>query len=102
MTESEPPQDTTEDLEFLSTVDGEIAFFRAIMRARPVGIHRHFHILNIRHGIHKDTGHAVSVQAVWDKLRGLYDMDALEAIVSSPRRQDGMPDILSRPCRTSK
>ncbi|KAJ6585035.1 hypothetical protein B0H19DRAFT_1249939 [Mycena capillaripes] len=73
-------QDTSEDLEFLSTVDGEIAFFRAIMRARPVGIHRHFHILNIRNGIHKDTGHAVSVQAVWDKLRGLYDMDALEAI----------------------
>jgi len=70
----------TNDLEFLSTVDGEIAFFRAIMRARPVGIHRHFHILNIRNGILKDTGHAVSVQAVWDKLRGLYDMDALEAI----------------------
>ncbi|KAJ7789328.1 hypothetical protein B0H14DRAFT_2944948 [Mycena olivaceomarginata] len=50
------------------------------MRARPVGIHRHFHILNIRNGIWKDTGHAVSVDAVWHKLRGLYDMDALEAI----------------------
>jgi MRG-binding protein len=77
-----------DDAEFLSTVDGEIAFFRAIMRARPVGIHRHFHILNIRNGIHKDTNRAVSVQAVWDKLRGLYDMDALEAIVSSSCRQD--------------
>ncbi|KAJ6477390.1 hypothetical protein C8R47DRAFT_1140346 [Mycena vitilis] len=70
----------SDDLEFLSTVDGEIAFFRAIMRARPVGIHRHFHILNIRNGIQKDTGRGVSVEAVWDKLRGLYDMDALEAI----------------------
>ncbi|KAJ7863059.1 hypothetical protein B0H14DRAFT_2739141 [Mycena olivaceomarginata] len=71
---------SVDDLEFLATVDGEIAFFRAIMRARPVGIHRHFHILNIRNGIWKDTGHAVSVDAVWHKLRGLYDMDALEAI----------------------
>ncbi|KAJ7107277.1 hypothetical protein C8R43DRAFT_1140257 [Mycena crocata] len=72
--------DEAGSLDFLSTVDGEIAFFRAIMRARPVGIHRHFHILNIRNGIHKDTGHWVTIQAVWDKLRGLYDMDALEAI----------------------
>ncbi|KAJ6613304.1 hypothetical protein B0H10DRAFT_2222347 [Mycena sp. CBHHK59/15] len=72
--------DTVESLEFLSTVDGEISFFRAIMRARPVGIHRYFHILNIRNGIHKDTGHWVSIQALWDKLRELYDMDALEAI----------------------
>ncbi|KAJ7936592.1 hypothetical protein B0H13DRAFT_1853329 [Mycena leptocephala] len=29
----------TADLKFLSSVTGEIAFFRAIMRARPVGIH---------------------------------------------------------------
>ncbi|KAJ7672773.1 hypothetical protein B0H17DRAFT_1083944 [Mycena rosella] len=72
--------DTAESLEFLSTVDGEIAFFRAIMKARPVGIHRHFHILNIRTAIHRDTGHWVSIAAIWDKLRGLYDMDALEAI----------------------
>ncbi|KAJ7212067.1 hypothetical protein GGX14DRAFT_621603 [Mycena pura] len=72
--------DTADSLEFLSTIDGEIAFFRAIMRARPVGIHRHLHVLNIRNGILKDTGHSVSIHAVWHKLRELYDMDALEAI----------------------
>jgi MRG-binding protein len=83
---------SVDDLEFLATVDGEIAFFRAIMRARPVGIHRHFHILNIRNGIWKDTGHAVSVDAVWHKLRGLYDMDALEAIVSSPAPHTTYPE----------
>ncbi|KAJ6508732.1 chromatin modification-related protein EAF7-domain-containing protein [Mycena sanguinolenta] len=71
---------SVDELEFLATVEGEIAFFRAIMRARPVGIHRHFHVLNIRNGIYKDTGQAVSIQAVWDKLRALYDMDALENI----------------------
>nr|GAT60221.1 predicted protein [Mycena chlorophos] len=68
--------------DFLSSVEGEIAFFRAIMRARPVGIHRHFHVLNIRNSILKDTGHAVSIDALWHKLRELYDMDALEAIDS--------------------
>ncbi|KAF8147298.1 hypothetical protein K438DRAFT_1944174 [Mycena galopus ATCC 62051] len=69
-----------DDASFLATVEGEIAFFRAIMRARPVGIHRHFHVLNIRNGICKDTGHTIAVQSVWDKLRALYDMDALEQI----------------------
>ncbi|KAK7048401.1 hypothetical protein R3P38DRAFT_2869123 [Favolaschia claudopus] len=69
-----------DELEFLSTVDGEIAFFRGIMKARPVGIHRHFHVVNIRNSIFKDTGHAISVQVIWNKLRDLYDMDALEAI----------------------
>ncbi|KAJ7095826.1 hypothetical protein B0H15DRAFT_946387 [Mycena belliarum] len=72
--------DTAESLEFMSTVEGEIAFFRAIMKARPIGIHRHFHILNIRNSIHRDTGHSVAIQAIWDKLRALYDMDMLESI----------------------
>jgi hypothetical protein len=89
--ETEPAQpnfSTAESLEFLATVNGEIAFFRAIMKARPIGIHRHFHILNIRNAIHRDTGHWVSIESVWEKLRALYDMDALEAIVSSLCRQD--------------
>ncbi|KAJ7644171.1 chromatin modification-related protein EAF7-domain-containing protein [Roridomyces roridus] len=73
-------EDNTAELQFLSTVEGEIAFFRALMRARPVGIHRHFHVLNIRNGILKDTGQSVSIPSVWEKLRTLYDMDALEGI----------------------
>ncbi|KAJ7069732.1 hypothetical protein C8F01DRAFT_1113761 [Mycena amicta] len=90
-----------EALEFLSTVEGEIAFFRAIMRCRPVGIHRHFHLVNVRNGILKDTGQTVSIDALWHKLRDLYDMDALEAIDSenagyeAARQRAAMPETLA-------
>ena len=72
-----------DDGSFLDTLEGEITFFRSIMRARPIGIHRHFHMLVIRNAIHRDTGHWVPVEGIWRKLRESYDMDALEAIVSS-------------------
>ncbi|RDB17893.1 MRG/MORF4L-binding protein [Hypsizygus marmoreus] len=64
----------------LNSVEGEISFFRSIMRARPVGIHRHFHVLAIQNSIFKDTGRLIPRDAIWDKLRSCYDMDALEAI----------------------
>ncbi|KAF9464225.1 chromatin modification-related protein EAF7-domain-containing protein [Collybia nuda] len=71
---------TEDDTSFLSSVEGEIAFFRSIMRARPVGIHRHFHMLTIQHSIHKETGRVINVDEIWKKLKNCYDMDALEAI----------------------
>ncbi|KAJ2993093.1 hypothetical protein NUW54_g7782 [Trametes sanguinea] len=45
---------------WLDTVEGEIAFFRSLMRARPVGIHRHFHVLTMRNSILRDTGQLVA------------------------------------------
>ncbi|KAJ2929783.1 hypothetical protein H1R20_g7343, partial [Candolleomyces eurysporus] len=69
----------TEDEEFLNSVEGEITFFRSIMRARPVGIHRYFHVLAIRKAIHKDTNRLVEVEAIWNKLKSCYNLDALEA-----------------------
>lgn len=72
---------TMDERAFLLTVDGEISFFRALMRARPVGIHRFFHILTMQNTILKDTGHLIHVERLWEKLREFYDLDALEAIV---------------------
>lgn len=69
------------DTPFIDTVEGEISFYRSVMRARPVGIHSHFHVLTIRNAIHKDTGHTVTTEEIWEKLRGLYDLDALEGLV---------------------
>ncbi|KAI0771421.1 hypothetical protein BC629DRAFT_1531807 [Irpex lacteus] len=72
---------TVEDGEpFLDTLEGEIVFFRSLMRARPVGIHRHFHAMVIRSAIQRDTGRWVPVDEIWDKLRSCYDMDLLESI----------------------
>ncbi|KAF8645136.1 hypothetical protein AX16_007964 [Volvariella volvacea WC 439] len=66
---------------FLDTVEGEISFFRSIMRARPVGVHKYFHILGIQNSILKDTGRLVRIEDIWEKLRSCYDLEALDAIV---------------------
>lgn len=76
------------DTPFIDTVEGEISFYRSVMRARPVGIHSHFHVLTIRNSIYKDTGHAVTTDEIWEKLRSLYDLEALEGLV---RRHDFLP-----------
>ena len=77
---SSPP---LQDPAFLSTVEGEIALFRSIMRARPVGIHRHFHILSVQSSIFKDTGQLVCIEDIWTKLQSCYEFDALEGLVST-------------------
>lgn len=69
------------DTPFLSTVDGEIAFFRSVMRARPVGLHRHFHVLTIRNWILRDANVAVPPADIWAKLREYYNLEELEALV---------------------
>jgi MRG-binding protein len=66
---------------FLDTVEGEIAFFRSIMRTRPIGLHRHFHVLSIRTVIHQDTGRYVTIDDIWEKLRDCYNIEALENLV---------------------
>ncbi len=79
-----PPSPGTKSAEvaFLATVEGEISFFRSIMRARPVGLHKYFHILAIQRAVQKDTGRLLHVESIWEKLQSCYDLDALEAIVS--------------------
>jgi MRG-binding protein len=66
----------------LDTVSGEISFFRSITRHRPVGIHRHFHMLSMQQAIKRDTGMDVSVEDIWSKLEASYDLEALEGLVS--------------------
>ncbi|KAL4069955.1 hypothetical protein V8B97DRAFT_567916 [Scleroderma yunnanense] len=66
-------------MELLDSVEGEISFFRSVMRARPVGLHKHFHVLAIRNSIFNDTGRVVPVECIWEKLRSCYDLEALEA-----------------------
>jgi MRG-binding protein len=82
MSQEDDDPASPDDSDFLSTVEGEISFFRSIMRARPVGIHRHFHVLAIRNAILKDTGQDVSIEDIWAKLQSCYELDALENLVS--------------------
>ncbi|KAH7885207.1 chromatin modification-related protein EAF7-domain-containing protein [Phlebopus sp. FC_14] len=89
--------------EFLDSVEGEISFFRSVMRARPVGLHKHFHVLAIRNAIHNDTGRVVPVENIWSKLRTCYDLDALEILqelegFDTPRSsQSSTPHIVRSP-----
>lgn len=72
---------TEDDPNFLDTVDGEIAFFRSVMRTRPIGIHRHFHALAVRLAIHRDTGQWVDTENIWRKMRECFNLEILEALV---------------------
>ena len=67
---------------FLDSAEGEVSLFRSIMRTRPVGIHRHVHILAIHNSIYRDTGFKVPMQDIWAKLGEMYDLDVLEHGVS--------------------
>lgn len=66
---------------FLNSVEGEIALFRALAQARPVGKHKHFHVLTILQSIRQETGRNVTDQALWEKLQSLYDLDYLDDLV---------------------
>lgn len=69
--------------ELLDSVEGEISLFRSVMKARPVGLHKHFHVLAIRTAIWNDIGRVVPIECIWEKLRSCYDLDALETAVGS-------------------
>lgn len=68
---------------FLDTVEGEVVLFHAIARARPIGINGHFHAMAIWLALQKETQQRITVDDIWRKLRTLYDIDALNAIVSA-------------------
>ena len=71
--------------DFLDSAEGEVSLFRSIMRTRPVGIHRHVHILAIHNSIYRDTGHKVPMKDIWAKLGRMYDLEVLEHGVSRGR-----------------
>ena len=80
----------------LNTVAGEISLFRSIMRARPVGIHRHVHMLAIYSSIYRETGFKVPINDIWAKLGAMYDLDALEHAVSFFPSAFSAPGTLER------
>jgi MRG-binding protein len=73
---------------FLDAVPGEISLFRAITRARPIGMHRHFHMMSILLQIFRETGQMVNGGDIWDKLREMYDLDTLNDLVSASATSD--------------
>ena len=64
-------------------LDFEIALYRGIIRSRPIGVHKHFHIISIANYMSQQLGETVSIQRIWQSLSTLYDLEALDNQVNS-------------------
>ena len=73
---------TQSPTEFLESLQGESAFFRALCDIRPVGLHREFHMLAIANHIKGATGVYVPVADLWTKFETVYNPVVLESFVS--------------------
>ena len=74
---------TAAKLHYLSTVDGESAFYRALCeaQARPVGMHRYFRMLVVQRKLYSLTKQTVSIDTLWEKFSTCYDIELLEGNV---------------------
>lgn len=69
----------------LDTVDGECHFFRSLMRARPVGVNRFFHVITMQAAIEKGVKQNVPIDDIWRKLESCYNLEQLEHLVRDSR-----------------
>lgn len=66
----------------LATSDGETAFFRAVIRYRPRGSHRHFAVIGMCRELERELNTSISSEDVWSLLRTCYNLDFLNERVS--------------------
>ncbi|KAL1305326.1 hypothetical protein AAFC00_002226 [Neodothiora populina] len=87
------------------TDEEEIGLFKGLIKWKPTGIHKHFHIISLQQYlltngyIHPSAPHT-RIPNIWAKLRTLYDLDALDerenahALPWSPEDDDDEVDEL--------
>ncbi|KAG0139443.1 hypothetical protein CROQUDRAFT_54710 [Cronartium quercuum f. sp. fusiforme G11] len=61
----------------LATPNGETAFFRAVIRYRPRGSHRHFAVMGMCKELERELNTSISSEDVWSLLRSCYNIDIL-------------------------
>lgn len=71
---SKPPPVTSHN----TSMDFEIALYRAIAQARPVGVHKHFQVLAMQHSMSIELQEDVGVNEIWSKLASLYNLEELD------------------------
>lgn len=85
----------------LDSVDGEIHFFKSLMRARPIGVHRHFHIITMQAAIEKALKQSVPIEDIWAKLESCYNLDALEVLEAEYEASGNLSNSLTPPASNS-
>ncbi|CAG8475803.1 4280_t:CDS:2 [Funneliformis mosseae] len=58
----------------------EIEFFRAVMKNRPVGIHRHFRMVNIHRDFNENSPVKCSIPQLWDQFSKYFNVEKLEEL----------------------
>ncbi|RYP72224.1 hypothetical protein DL771_004354 [Monosporascus sp. 5C6A] len=90
-----PPD--SEILNNLWTADQESSLFKAIIRWKPTGMHKHFRMLAIsehlrNHGFDPDIETHTRIPRIWEKLRTQYHLDIIDERDNMYRHEgDGLP-----------
>ena len=61
------------------TPEMEQTLLSAIIKFKPVGIHKHFRLVNIIKYLTNNSGVELSLSEILDKIKSFYDLESLEA-----------------------
>ncbi|KAG9307027.1 hypothetical protein G9A89_003078 [Geosiphon pyriformis] len=56
----------------------DIALFNAVMKSRPVGVHKHFHMIHIARDYNANSPVKCTIQQLWERLSYFFDLEALD------------------------
>ncbi|KAJ3014284.1 hypothetical protein HKX48_005236 [Thoreauomyces humboldtii] len=65
---------------FAWTPEIETHLFDAVIKFRPLGVHKHFRIVSVQRHLRSHTGNLVPVPELWAHLSHYYDLAALDAM----------------------
>ncbi|KAH6576534.1 hypothetical protein BASA61_002936 [Batrachochytrium salamandrivorans] len=60
------------------TPEMEMTLFQAVVKYRPIGVHKFFRILNVQRFFNMHMGTSISVQELWDHLSLYYHLEKLD------------------------
>ncbi|KAJ3179049.1 hypothetical protein HDU85_005004 [Gaertneriomyces sp. JEL0708] len=85
------------------TPELDIILFQALVKFRPVGVHKHFRMLSVRRYFNKETALDLGVKQLRERLEYYYDMDTLNALVEEAAEDptaDPRPEHSNFPFKT--
>ncbi|EGF77763.1 hypothetical protein BATDEDRAFT_27474 [Batrachochytrium dendrobatidis JAM81] len=62
------------------TPEMEMTLFQAVAKYRPIGVHKHFRILNVQRFINTHMGTDISIQELWNRLSIYYNIEKLDEL----------------------